>query len=92
MMLRCIQPRANPRQAAACLAGRSHGSAGTFSIVFDVPTNSALDYFRLGVWDPAGLRVDLHAGAFDVHERAIGLGAQVLAGAALGALDELTSG
>jgi len=51
-----------------------------------------LGYFRLGVWDPAGLRVDLHAGAFDVHERAIGLGAQVLAGAALRSLEELTSG
>lgn len=51
-----------------------------------------LGYFRLGVWDPAGLRVDLHAGGFDVHERAIGLGAQVLAGAALRALDDLTAG
>lgn len=51
-----------------------------------------LGYLRLGVWDPAGLRLDLHAGAFDVHERSIGLGAQVLAGAALHALDELTSG
>jgi amidohydrolase len=53
--------------------------------------HARLGYLRLGVWDPAGLRVDLHAGGFDVHERAIGLGAQVLAGAALGALDDLAS-
>jgi amidohydrolase len=50
-----------------------------------------LGYFRLGVWDPAGLRVDLHAGGFDLHEAAIGLGARVLAGAALGALADLAS-
>ena len=48
-----------------------------------------LGYFRLGVWDPAGLRVDLHAGGFDLHERAIGLGSRVLAGAALHALANL---
>jgi amidohydrolase len=50
-----------------------------------------LGYFRLGVWDPAGLRVDLHAGGFDLHERAIGLGAAVLATAALEALGDLAS-
>lgn len=50
-----------------------------------------LGYFRLGVWDPAGLQVDLHAGGFDLHERAIGLGARVLAGAALRALADLAS-
>ncbi len=50
-----------------------------------------LGYFRLGVWDPAGLQVDLHAGGFDLHERAIGLGAQILAGAALRALADLAS-
>jgi len=48
-----------------------------------------LGYFRLGVWDPAGLRVDLHAGGFDLHERAIGLGARVLAAAAIEALVDL---
>ena len=40
---------------------------------------------------PAQLRVDLHAGAFDVEERAIGLGARILAGAALGALAQLAA-
>lgn len=53
--------------------------------------HARLGYFRLGVWDPAGLRVDLHAGGFDLDERAIGLGARVLAGSAIGALAELTS-
>ena len=48
-----------------------------------------LGYLRLGVWDPAGLKVDLHAGGFDLHEGAIGLGARILAGCALGALDDL---
>ena len=50
-----------------------------------------LGYFRLGVWDPAGLRVDLHAGNFDVHEAAIGIGATVLAGAAFRALEDLVT-
>lgn len=53
--------------------------------------HARLGYFRLGVWDPAGLRVDLHAGGFDLHERAIGIGARVLAGAAIEALAELTA-
>jgi len=52
---------------------------------------SRLGYFRLGVWDPGRLRTDLHAGAFDIDERAIGLGARVLAGAAIGALSDLAS-
>lgn len=52
---------------------------------------SRLGYFRLGVWDPAGLQVDLHAGGFDLHEGAIAIGAKVLAGAALSALADLTS-
>jgi amidohydrolase len=51
--------------------------------------HAPLGYFRLGVWDPARLRVDLHAGTFDVHEAAIGLGARILAGTALGALADL---
>lgn len=53
--------------------------------------HARLGYFRLGVWDPAGLRVDLHAGAFDIHEDAIAVGAQVLAGAALEALADLAA-
>lgn len=53
--------------------------------------HARLGYVRLGVWDPAGLRSDLHAGGFDLHEDAIALGARLLAGAALEALAELTS-
>jgi amidohydrolase len=49
-----------------------------------------LGYLRLGVWDPARLRTDLHAGGFDVDESAIAIGAKVLAGTALRALDDLT--
>ncbi len=49
-----------------------------------------LGYLRLGVWDPARLRTDLHAGGFDLDESAIAIGAKVLAGTALRALDELT--
>ncbi|HWJ99008.1 MAG TPA: amidohydrolase [Acidimicrobiales bacterium] len=49
-----------------------------------------LGYLRLGVWDPARLRTDLHAGGFDLDESAIAIGAKVLAGAALRALDDLT--
>lgn len=82
-------------RAAAAVVGTDHvvaaeQSAGgeDFSWYGD---HARLAYFRLGVWDPAHLQVDLHAGAFDVHERAIGLGARVLAGAALAALDDLTA-
>ena len=49
-----------------------------------------LGYLRLGVWDPARLRTDLHAGGFDLDESAIAIGAKVLAGTALRALDDLT--
>src|SRR4029077_2134998 len=77
-------------QAAAAVLGDDHvgpteQSAGgeDFSWYGD---HARLGYFRLGVCDPARLRVDLHAGGFDLHERAIGLGAQVLASAALRAL------
>ena len=50
-----------------------------------------LGYFRLGVWDEGRMRTDLHAGSFDVHEDAIALGARILAGTALEALDALES-
>jgi amidohydrolase len=45
-------------------------------------------YARLGVHDPATgePNLDLHAGSFDVDERAIGIGVGVLAGAAVRAL------
>jgi amidohydrolase len=51
--------------------------------------HAPLGYLRLGVWDPARLRVDLHAGSFDVHEASIALGARILAGTALAALADL---
>jgi amidohydrolase len=38
-------------------------------------------YVRLGVRDPAGPTLDLHAGHFDVDERAIALGVRLLVGA-----------
>ena len=46
-------------------------------------------YARLGVHDPAsdGARLDLHAGTFDVDERAIAVGVRVLVQTALEALD-----
>jgi amidohydrolase len=82
-------------EAAAAVLGPDHvhpteQSAGgeDFSWYGD---HARLGYFRLGVWDPAGLQVDLHAGGFDLHERAIGLGARILAGAAVRALDDLAS-
>ena len=46
-------------------------------------------YFRLGVRTPGAPTVDIHAGDFDVDERAIALGARILAGTALEALAEL---
>lgn len=48
-----------------------------------------LGYLRLGVHRPGSERVDIHASAFDVDERAVALGARVLAGAALEALVDL---
>jgi amidohydrolase len=47
-------------------------------------------YVRLGTHDPnwPGERLDIHSGRFDVDERAIGFGVQVLAGAALRLLAE----
>ena len=46
-------------------------------------------YVRLGVHDPASTndRLDLHAGTFDVDERAIAIGVRVLVETALDALD-----
>lgn len=49
-------------------------------------------YFRLGVAAPGAAPVDLHSGAFDVDESAIGVGARLLAASALGAIDDLARG
>ena len=48
-------------------------------------------YVRLGVHDPrwTGPRLDLHAGTFDIDERALAHGADLLASVALDALDAL---
>ena len=45
-------------------------------------------YVRLGTHDPdsGDQRLDLHSATFDVDERAIGIGARLLAGCALAAL------
>jgi amidohydrolase len=45
-------------------------------------------YVRLGTHDPAsdGPRLDLHSATFDVDERAIAIGARLLASCALAAL------
>ncbi len=47
-------------------------------------------FVRLGVTTPDAVPVDIHASAFDVDERAVPLGARVLAGMALEAIDALT--
>ena len=47
-------------------------------------------YARLGVRTPGAQVVDIHASAFDVDERAIPLGARLLAGSALAALTALS--
>lgn len=48
-----------------------------------------LSYLRLGVHREGAARVGLHASAFDVDERAIAIGARILAGSAIEALAEL---
>nr|WP_256444563.1 amidohydrolase [Aquihabitans sp. G128] len=50
-----------------------------------------LGYVRLGVHRPGTDRVDIHASSFDLDERAIALGARLLAGAAFEALLDLTA-
>ncbi|MFN8018563.1 MAG: amidohydrolase [Acidimicrobiales bacterium] len=81
--------------AAAAVVGAEHvvaaaQSAGgeDFSWYGD---HARLGYLRLGVWDPTRLKVDLHAGGFDLHEGAIALGARILAGTAVEALADLAS-
>jgi amidohydrolase len=49
-------------------------------------------FLRLGVWAPGAPRVDIHASGFDLDERAIALGARLLAGTALVALADLSAG
>ncbi|MCU1354853.1 MAG: N-acyl-L-amino acid amidohydrolase [Acidimicrobiales bacterium] len=51
--------------------------------------HAPVGYLRLGVATPGAPLVDIHAGSFDLDERAIALGARVLAGTALEALADL---
>lgn len=51
-----------------------------------------LGFVRVGVRAPGAGRVDLHVGDFDIDERAVAIGARLLAGAALEALADLTAG
>jgi amidohydrolase len=48
-------------------------------------------YLRLGVATPGAPRVDIHAGSFDLDERAIPVGARLLAGTAVAAIADLAS-
>lgn len=54
--------------------------------------HAPLGFLRLGVWAPDTPRVDIHASGFDLDERAIAVGARLLAGTALAALAELSDG
>ena len=51
--------------------------------------HAPVGYLRLGVARPGADRVDIHSGTFDIDERAIALGARVLAGSAIEALVDL---
>lgn len=51
--------------------------------------HAPLCYLRVGVAGPGTERVDLHAGSFDIDERAVAIGARILAGTALEALADL---
>ncbi|MGI8709436.1 MAG: amidohydrolase [Acidimicrobiales bacterium] len=54
--------------------------------------STPVGYLRLGVWAPGAPRVDIHAGRFDLDERAIGIGARLLATTAIEALIDLAPG
>ena len=51
--------------------------------------HAPVGYLRLGVARPGSDRVDIHSGTFDIDERAISLGARLLAGVAIEALADL---
>ena len=40
-------------------------AAGTFSLIFDVPTNTSTEYFRLGLYDTAGVLLSLFSTGVD---------------------------
>jgi amidohydrolase len=66
------------------LPTRQSGGGEDFSWFLDRVPGA---FLRLGVSPPGHPGADIHAAAFDVDERAIALGARILAGAALEALD-----
>ncbi len=69
--------------ADGVLPTRQSGGGEDFSWFLDRVPGA---FIRLGVTPPGAPSVDIHAAAFDVDERAIGIGARILAGAALEAL------
>lgn len=70
--------------ADGVLPTRQSGGGEDFSWFLDRVPGA---FLRLGVSPPGRPGADIHAAAFDVDERAIALGARILAGAALEALD-----
>ena len=93
-----IPPVVNEPLATALLAKAIEGSLGAGAVVAASQSTGGDDfawyldhaagsYARLGVHDPAGgPAVDLHAGHFDIDERAIPVGIRVLVAGALNAL------
>jgi amidohydrolase len=71
--------------ASGVLPTRQSGGGEDFAWFLDRVPGALI---RLGVTTPGREAIDIHAGAFDVDEAAIALGARVLAGAALEALAE----
>jgi amidohydrolase len=51
--------------------------------------HAPMGYVRLGIRHPDGPRVDIHSSHFDLDERAIAIGAHVLAASALGGIADL---
>jgi amidohydrolase len=97
--VRGVPPVVNDPDATETLAAAAREVVGTDGVVDAVRSwggdsfawyleNRPGSYARLGTHDPSGIepRIDLHAGAFDVDERAIAIGVRVLAGTALRAL------
>ena len=83
------------RQVATEIVGAEHvvptvqsGGGEDFSWYGE---HAPMGYLRLGVGRPGAPRVDIHAGNFDVDERAIGLGTHLLAATALAALADLAA-
>jgi amidohydrolase len=96
---RGVPPVVNDSAATELLAAAAEAQLGAAAVVASEQSAGGDDfawyaeqtpstYARLGVHDPSssGPRQDLHAGAFDVDERAIAVGVRVLVHATLAAL------